>query len=58
MRERFDETPHIALRLVDPAVFQGQGSDATFPLFVARLRVAYDATINELTMMGKPHRRG
>ena len=24
--------------------------------FVARLRLAYEATINELTMMGKPHR--
>ena len=55
-RERFDETPEIALRHVDPAVFQGQGSAETFPSFVARLRLAYEATINELTMMGKPHR--
>jgi len=55
-RERFDETPEIALRHIDPAVFQGQGSNETFPSFVARLRLAYEATISELTMMCKPHR--
>ena len=30
-RERFDETPEIALRHVDPAVFQAQGAEEAFP---------------------------
>ena len=55
-RERFDETPEIAQRHIDPAVFQDQSAGEAFPSFVARLRLAYEATINELTMMAKPHR--